>query len=149
MTFYFVRHFIISFQICSFLIVHRNFMNVKNNERSEISLHLQANMFISHSFMDTGQRFWLRGKGQYSTQIIAFARVTSLLSVSWAPVPRATQLGPGGITFSWLHYRRRTLRFRRKKRAAGKTLQPLPHWETLSLLSWTANNSCLFSTEIF
>ena len=124
-------------------------MNVKNYERSEISLHLQANMFIFHSFMDTGHRFWLRGKGQYNTQIIAFARVTSLVSISWAPVPRAMQLGPGGITFSCLHYRRRTLRFRKKKKAAGKTLHHLPHWETLSLLSWAANNSCLFSIQVF
>lgn len=145
-----VRHFIISFQIFSFLILHRNFVNVKNYERSEISLHLQANMFIFHSFMDTGHRFWLRGKGQYNTQKIAFARVTSLVSVSWAPVPRAMQLGPGGITFSCLHYRRRTLRFRRKKKKEllAKFFNICPTG-TLSLLSWTTDNSCLFSTETF
>ena len=101
-------------------------MNVKNYERSEISLHLQANMFIFHSFMDTGHRFWLRGKGQYNTQIIAFARVTSLVSISWAPVPRAMQLGPGGITFSCLHYRRRTLRFRKKKKLLAKLFTICP-----------------------
>ena len=98
-TFYFVRHFFKSFQTFSFLIVHRNCMNVKNYEGSEISLHLQANKLIFHSFMDTGHSFWLRDKGQCNCQTIAVARVTWLVPVSWAPVPTG-QCNEGQVTSS-------------------------------------------------